>query len=156
MIDFTTVKNLATKFTVTGAQKAHIDRLVFELGILEKSVSALSQKLIGAEVKIAELTAENKELHVKLAHYEQRDEGLNEKEEQILRFFFESARELSAEDVVNELGFAKGEVDHFVGVLLGREFLVRTRPGITGGPRGDTPPMYRIDHLGSSYKIKKG
>lgn len=163
MIDFTIAKNLVSKFTVTGAQKAHIDRLVFELGILEKQVAALSQKLIDKDItisnlegKLTELTTKNKELQMKLAQYEQRDEVLDEKEEQVLRFFFKAARELSAEDIVRELGWEKGEVDHFISDLLRIYFLARTRPPTRGGPRGDTPAMYKIEHLGSTYIMKKG
>jgi hypothetical protein len=59
MIDFTDLKNLATKFTVTGAQKAHIDRLLFELGVQEKEA-------LKALDRIATLEAENAELKSKL------------------------------------------------------------------------------------------
>jgi tRNA U34 2-thiouridine synthase MnmA/TrmU len=67
MIDFTALKNLATKFTVTGAQKAHIDRLIFELGVQEKEA-------IKALERISTLETENAELKSKLDRIERAEE----------------------------------------------------------------------------------
>jgi hypothetical protein len=158
MIDFTAVKNLVSKFTVTGAQKAHIDRLVFELGILEKQVGALGAKVAEKDLtisqqdaKILELSTENEDLQLQLARQEKGTEGLNEEESQILQFFFD-AQESSREDAASSLRIPLSRTTHHVGSLLNRNFLRQSKASM--GSRH--PAKFRITHEGSSHIMKNG
>jgi hypothetical protein len=157
MIDFTTVKNLASKFTVTGAQKAHIDRLVFELGILEKEVTTLSLKLVDKdlavselEAQLADLTSKNNELQSKLDDFNHVTDWLNEEEAKILHFFFQ-AQESSCPAAAMNLRIPLPEVMHHVGSLLKSGFLRQSKA--SAGP--SRPATFRITHAGSAQTMKK-
>ena len=158
MIDFTAVKNLASKFTVTGAQKAHIDRLVFELGVLEKHVGALEQKLVEKDVTISELqekvrdmAATITDLEAKLNDRERVNSGLDEEEAKILKFFFD-AQEASCDDAARFADVSIPVATHHVGTFLQRGFLRQSKASMGRG----YPAKFRITHEGSSHIMKNG
>ena len=156
MIDFSTAKSLLSKFTVTGAQKAHIDRLIFELGIFEKESAALNLKLRDKDLSIsnlrgevAALTAKNKELQAQLDNLNRVDGGLDEEESKILKFFFD-AQESSREDAARSVGIGVAQATHYVGSLIKRQFLRQSKA--SAGP--SRLAKFRITHEGSSHVMK--
>jgi hypothetical protein len=172
MIDFTTVKNLATKFTVTGAQKAHIDRLVFELGVLEKHVVALEQKLVEKDVTISELqekvrdmTATITDLEAKLNNRDSVDDDLTGPTHEVLKLLFKVDEGLDRGSIRSHLDMTEGVVMFHLDTLKGLDFIGHKRgrepimgfysEGTSFMPRG-APEKFFIKPKGRAYIMKKG
>ena len=172
MIDFTTVKSLATKFTVTGAQKAHIDRLVFELGRLEKDVASLDTKLADKDFTISELRLEIEAKSAKIADLEAKmndgdsvDDNLTDPTHEVLKLLFKEDEGLDRDSIRSHLDMTEGVVMFHLDTLKGLDFIghKRGREAIMGGysagtsfiPRG-APEKFFIKPKGRAYIMKNG
>lgn len=171
MIDFTAVKNLASKFTVTGAQKAHIDRLVFELGLLEKQVAALGQKLIDKDLTISKLQAEladlSSEKHDLRAKLDQGDgvaDQLDEPTRKVLQLLFDVGYPVPAAGVAGNQKVSESVAMFHLDILMDRDFvgceMGRAIIGIAdelGRFGTDTDPdKYFIKPKGRAFIMKNG
>lgn len=130
MIDFTTVKNLATKFTVAGAQKAHIDRLVFELGRLEKDVASLDSKLADKDFTISELRLEIEKKSATIADLEEKlndrdsvGDNLKGPTHEVLKLLFKVSEGLDIGSIRSHLNMEAGVAEFHVGVLVEGKFI---------------------------------
>ena len=161
MIDFTTVKNLASKFTLTGAQKAHIDRLVFELGILEKEMSALSQKLDDKDVtilklqgEVADLTSEKEDLRAKLNQSDGVTNQLDDPKLEVLKLLFKVPEGLDIGSIRSHLNMEAGVAEFHVGVLVEGKFIGFKKRVLNFA--GASTNFFYIHQKGREYVMKNG
>jgi hypothetical protein len=159
MISFSDAKSILSKFTVTGAQKAHIDRLVFELGIMEKEFASLQQQLVDKNAliadlssKVMDLTAELELANRKSNHDSECPDGFDGTTDEIVKIMFKVADDISKEQIARSLGLELGIVQfHFD--LLGREKMVRqTRLGFKGYS-GHSPAGWQLSGPGRAYAV---
>lgn len=172
MIDFTTVKNLATKFTVTGAQKAHIDRLVFELGRLEKDVASMDGKLADKDLTISELrleiekkTATISDLESKLHDRNRVGDDLTGPTHEVLKLLFKVTEGLDMDSIKSHFGMEQGVAMFHLDTLKDLEFIghKRGRQPIMGISsdygmlhQRQEPDRFFIKPKGRAYIMKNG
>lgn len=159
-------KALGTKFTVTGAQKAHIDRLVFELTQSAKEIATLIQRLEDAESEntnlkatITKLQTQLDDANAKIAELEKPQERLNKDQEKIL-FFMADEQPHSARELIQVTGLLPDELNRMLDKLCRDKFIRLAQaatPRAIAARRGSgSPRLYRIDDLGIQYARKYG
>ena len=143
--------------STAGLSKDVIDLLTQKVTLLDEKVVETRRSLDQATIKITQLIAENKELREKLNDSEAVGAGLNDKEAQILLFFFDR-REGTVADSSRATAIALAEASHYIGKLKSRKFL-RQRTARTGGTRsifnsGESAVIYGITQPGSDRAIE--
>ena len=167
MIDFATVKTIALKFTVTGAQKAHIDRLVFELGLLEKQTGILSNEIIEKELSISQLektvshlTTKNKDLQMEINDRDKVIANLKQPKNSVpdgfdavtkrVAQFMDEHEHVSHEAISSGLGISLADVRYHVGALIAARMVEQPSCGFVSDS-GFSQPTYDLLQLGRNY-----
>ena len=156
MISFTDAKKLLSKFTVTGAQKAHIDRLVFELGVMEKEFASLREQIAEKDVtisdirkQIADLTAKLEAANQKLEDHSPQLEGFDKTTKQIVLLMFHDSDELSMEWIADQLRLELGIVRYHFDLLMNENMVDQTRLAMGSGSGA-----WQLSRPGRAYAMK--
>jgi regulator of replication initiation timing len=150
-----TIKDVVRIATAAGLAKDVIDLLDKKAALLAEQVAALDQENGTLLLENHNLKLENENLQKQLENAHAKDDELDETTAEILKLFFENAKELSDEQIASHFRIKVSVASYHTDILLKNRLIWQTSKGISSY-MGTSPAMFSITAMGRRYVVEKG
>ena len=158
-----TVKDVVRIATTAGLAKDVIDLLQAKTTLLTEQVAALQEENTTLLRENRNLATENQQLKTQLQNARPKGDGLEPKTQEILKYFFDNAREISVAEIARRFNMNLGVANYHTDALSEKKLISYCSVGmvIMGGfgddsDGGDDSMKYDITAKGRKYVFESG
>jgi hypothetical protein len=141
-----TVKKVVHLVNTAGLAKETVQ-------LIEMRLSSLTGQIMAMESEYANLKAENEKLKIQIKCLQPQSEEIGPDTVKILKFFFEQAHDVSANEISAVFKWKPGVVEYHIDVLLKKRFIRESTIGMQT-PFGASESKFGLTTLGRRYVIQ--
>jgi len=117
---------------------------------IEMPLSSLAEQIKAMESECARLKAENEKLKMQITSLQPQGEEISHDTAEILKHFFEQAREISADEISAVFKWKQSVVDYHIDVLLNKRFIRESEKGM----QTSSGARFGLTTLGRRYVVE--
>jgi hypothetical protein len=150
---FDTIKGIIGDIASGAVKEQRILLSQEQLAVLDRKLRDTLEEVSALRLRVRELDQLVADRDARIAELEPKGDRLDDQTFQILKFFFDQARDLSAQDIASQFGLSRGVAEFHKDSLAEKGFLHITVIGFESD-FGAQPAMFAITSEGRKYVMQ--